>query len=1851
MRTLNRTDLTRLGAVLKGGDIDGFYTELLDRGYMYAGWGRGVANGDTLAGVAALDYLQGSALMGMSGKACQNLSDEQVQAIKIGMAAAYLAALQSISTEKPDGQVLRDVSAREVWEFHEKVFEVNQLGIENWTLHSVFELLLKNGGEAGLERNWEAIRDTGGEGYRATRINLDVLGYMVLNTASSDPETRAAAEAWIKMVPGVFQGQWDSTFRVLQAFLDAQLKLIDARIDVLTNALFNQARDFVIAYDPLVLDLDGDGLELSDATGDVLFDFNGDGVKTGTGWARPDDGFLVRDLNSNGVIDSGCELFGVDTLKRNGQMASDGFDALADLDANGDGKINAADEVFGQLRLWQDANQDGITQAGELKSLLDLDITSINIGGNPPGPQAGQTINGNRVALSATFTRDGQTQSLGAIDLASNPFFSEHAADMRDPLGNTLNSGELRRQAPQMRGSGMARDLRGAASLSSALAASVATFAGLDTRARQLAALDDVVGEWARSSSYWSSLDDYLGGVVTIELPANAGMTEAEFRTMLAVLEVFNGSRFYDPGTDRTAQTGFSQAGAQSADPVTGALAFLRWFTLSPPADQLRLISEAYAALKESVYAGLVTQTRLAGYLDAVVVSADANGVHLDGGGLLARLGMRHDIDPGNALIDLVELNRYAGVTVRAAGVDGTGLLRDWLAVLPVDSPVRMQFAELQLFTSASTTGSALSDVYIGDASDNTFRGRAGRDIISGGDGDDTLYGDDGDDVLHGDNGNDELKGGAGNDRLDGGAGDDMLAGGEGSDVYFFGIGSGRDRINNGVWGREADGTIDAVELQGLKLADVIVRREGSDLVIRVRGTNDSLCIDSYFYRDASHPDGYAVEQLRFADGTVLDIKAVKALAIAGGTGNDTLTGYADDDTIAGEDGNDRLSGRAGNDLLDGGAGADMLMGEAWNDTLSGGLGNDELYGEDGADMLLGQDGNDWLYGGNGDDRLDGGAGNDWLTGGAGADVYVFGIGSGSDIIDNRASDKKTGVLDVIELRGLDRADVILQRDADDLLVHIRNQPDVLRVRYYFERDGIHSSGYAVDQIRFADGVTLDVATVKSLVMASTAENDVLTGYATDDMIRGDAGSDTLYGRAGDDTLEGGAGADTLHGGSGNDTLDGGDGNDRLNGDDGADTLLGRDGNDRLDGGEGDDRLDGGAGNDILEGGKGSDTYVFGVGSGKDTIWNTDHDDVGKVDTLELAGLHAADVEMRRESDDLVITIHGTTDSIRIGAHFKGDNKSQYGYAIDRVVFADGSVMQYDDIADAVVAAPTAGVCVTGGEGADVMTGTAGNDTILGSGGNDIIDGNAGDDLLSGGAGNDIYLFGRGSGMDRILGRHGGVTNRDIVQMGPEISTSDIRVTRDLNDLILTVSGTADSLVVSNYFDSDAVYGYQVEEIVFADGTRWDIAAVKAMVQIATAGNDTLQGYDGADTLQGGDGEDTLYGNAGDDTLDGGGGLDVLRGGAGRDTLDGGAQNDTLYGDTGDDVLRGGSGNDRLVGGDGNDVLDGGAGHDTLTGGEGSDTYLFGRGSGSDRITGFDHQAGKRDVVLFGAGIGRSDVDVRRVSSDLVMAIRGTGDSLTVDDYFYGDAASGYQVEEIRFEDGTIWDVAIVKEMVLAATEGNDVLQGYASNDAIAGGIGEDTISGNAGDDQIDGGVGADTLFGGTGNDIISGGSQDDTLYGENGNDTLNGGGGDDVMIGGAGYDTLNGGAGNDMYRFSRGNGVDTVEGYDRNGRGFDTLRFGSGIDADQLWFRRAGADLDISVIGTSDRVRITDWYYGVDYRVESIEVDGGLRLLDSQVDNLVNAMAAFSPPSAGMTTLPENYREALNSVLAANWT
>ena len=119
----------------------------------------------------------------------------------------------------------------------------------------------------------------------------------------------------------------------------------------------------------------------------------------------------------------------------------------------------------------------------------------------------------------------------------------------------------------------------------------------------------------------------------------------------------------------------------------------------------------------------------------------------------------------------------------------------------------------------------------------------------------------------------------------------------------------------------------------------------------------------------------------------------------------------------------------------------------------------------------------------------------------------------------------------------------------------------------------------------------------------------------------------------------------------------------------------------------------------------------------------------------------------------------------------------------------------------------------------------------------------------------------------------------------------------------------------------------------------------------------------------------------------------------------------------------------------------------------------------------------------------------------------------------------------------------------------------------------------------------------------------------------------------------------------SRGYGVDTVIENDAMAGNTDIAQFLTGIAADQIWFQQVGNNLEASIIGTADKLVIQDWYLDSANHVEQFKTtDGAKTLVDSNVQNLVNAMASFAPPAAGQTTLPQNYQDALAGVIAANW-
>ena len=184
------------------------------------------------------------------------------------------------------------------------------------------------------------------------------------------------------------------------------------------SVTYNNQQD----YAPIVLDLDGDGVELvSLVNSTVTFDINGDGLRDVTGWAASDDGFLVFDRNGDGAIDRYEEI----------SFAADLDDARSDLeglqafDTDGDGFFDTDDALFAEFQVWQDVNQDGISQASELTTLAERGIRAINLTLSPTGQSVEGATDNVIWATSEYILNDGTSRDVGDVFLAYYPSAGE----------------------------------------------------------------------------------------------------------------------------------------------------------------------------------------------------------------------------------------------------------------------------------------------------------------------------------------------------------------------------------------------------------------------------------------------------------------------------------------------------------------------------------------------------------------------------------------------------------------------------------------------------------------------------------------------------------------------------------------------------------------------------------------------------------------------------------------------------------------------------------------------------------------------------------------------------------------------------------------------------------------------------------------------------------------------------------------------------------------------------------------------------------------------------------------------------------------------------------------------------------------------------------------------------------------------------------------------------------------------------------------------------------------------------------------------------------------------------------
>jgi Ca2+-binding RTX toxin-like protein len=1515
----------------------------------------------------------------------------------------------------------------------------------------------------------------------------------------------------------------------------------------------------VVRRDPVVLDLDGNGIEITTLENGVNFDLDNNGFKEKIQWVNNIDGILARDLNGNGKIDNGSEVFGDQVKMSNGQISANGYEALLDLDKNKDYILDSRDAAFRTLKLWVDENTNGITDTGELKTLTEMGIDSLNLFKSVQDDSTPGVV---KQKIGSYQDEEGNVFDMSQF------FFNVDLADTIDQeqlIGVDDKVSEILRSLPEIRSVGNVYGLRKSMANNELLRNLVAEFTQNKLINKQ-DLLDQIVFNWT--------------GTLNVARDGSRGNMDARD---LAVVEKFVARKFISNGGVAVEQ----------------AAVHLR---------------ACYNIIKDYIFRCLATESYLKEYVTAVECKFNETSMKMEFNfdGLKQKcLTKINDADFGFVLSDLLVC-----YSKDPDGYQGMRKLVD----------------ELRPLNEQAYIIATANKVY-GRADSESLVGSSAVDYMYGGKGNDQLTGYAGDDYLNGEEGNDALYGGDGTDILVGGSGNDTLDGGNGSDTYIFGIGSGNDTINNNDANQAS---IDVIKLgTGITMDKLSIRRAMNDLEISVNGTTDVITVKNYYVHD-----NYKVDKILLEDGSFLDNDAIRNLPLIGTEGDDPITASDYKETIYGLGGNDTINALAGDDIIYGGKG------------------------------------NDTIYAGDGNDYIDGQEGDDTLSGGAGNDTYIFRSGAGKDTIIDR--DATSGNFDTLKFEaGISKDNVDYRRVNRDLIITVIGSADAITIKNYYLPEG------KIEKIEFADGTVEDNDKLAKLVIYGTINgdslstddvsevikglegadtiyalggNDLINGDAGNDFIDAGTGDDTVWGDDGDDQIFGQDGKDLINGNAGNDVIDAGTGDDTVWGDDGDDQIYGQAGNDTIIGGIGNDQIyggldndiiDGAEGNDFVDGGDGNDTYLFRLGSGEDTINDTDKA-AASIDTLKFEeGINYDNVSLRRVNRDLVITVNGTSDKVIIKNQFLPD------YKIEVIQFGDGKILD-NSILDKLVIYGTEGNdgiitddvdevidglggsdvinskggndtvnggtgddnivggtgndtiygdagkdtidgqdgndsiyggadddTLTGGTGDDILYGNDGADTINGQGGNDTIDGGAGGDILTGDTGNDTYIFGFGSGADKITDLDNNAGNIDTILLGEGIDDNNLKYRRDFNNLEISIEGISDKITIQNYYVND---NYKIEKIQFNDGHTLDNDMLRHLPLYGTENDDHINATDNEEKIYGLGGNDTIYANAGDDYIEGGAGNDIINGGDGNDTIIGQDGNDTLSGEAG------------------NDTLTGGLGNDNLNGGQGNDTYIFERGYGQDRISDVDSTQGNIDTILFAEGISEADMDTRRVLNDLVISINGTEDKLTITDY-YQDA--GHLIESIRFADGTALDNNKLAGLDVYGTTGADTITATDRNETIRALAGNDVIRANGGDDMI---------FADAGDDSINAGDGNDSLDGGDGNDTLQGGNGDDILIGGTGNDTLDGGAGNDTYRFASGFGQDTINGTVTNAQEVDTIEFLEGISKENLVITRVINDLIITIKDTDDKLTVRDQFAG-NSKIDKIElIDGSI--IDSEFIN-----------------------------------
>jgi Ca2+-binding RTX toxin-like protein len=1211
----------------------------------------------------------------------------------------------------------------------------------------------------------------------------------------------------------------------------------------LTNMYYILAGIIENLRDPLALDLNNDGIATVSANDGIMFDHNNAGIRYGTGWINPQDGWLALDRNGNGTIDSGRELFGDNTRKLDGNFAAHAYDALKSFDTNNDGQVSAADatgdadssgtidgsetywdidnngeydasvdKTFADLRVWVDANSNGNTDGGELKTLAELNIVSIGTGKTAVNV-ADENGNLNTFKGNYTNTSGEVVDGTRSFNLLQNKFWSDTADHPNIPPDVAA--------LPNMQGSGAVRNLHEAMSLgtpqSLALKATVQAFNNATTRGAQYALIDQLLMQWGSTSGFPDMVQRLEDMKTTYRNNQTGQIHTYQYRFALTTGE------FWDDSTDTYNQRN------QKVDLIDDPLD--KDYPLTREADDHLFVNNPEVLVGQTT----AQAAKIQALAKTRVLEAFNNAQFFDFSSKVVLSGTDNPNTPEDERTQSAQFTVSSNNATRSrSGPDGMASTSNIIVMTEDDLPIpQSNYLHASYDQLRESVYSALA---------LQTRLKPYLDAIN---------------ITLDANGN-----------------------------VAFDFTAMDTALSNKIASEPVNGVLDLIDILKYRGADLEKSGWNAEAQFAlIKTTLDSM---SSAQRDNLAAAGFNMQYAIPNDSNLASEKTANVLAllsdtattgsyIKGPVGNVIIGGAANENLIASCSSN--VCGQ-GNDVLFGSAGNDGVYGNEGNDVLWGGAGNDSLYGHTGDDYLSGGDGNDsTMNGGEGNDWLVGGAGNDYMTESKGFDVMQGSAGDDRYYFDGDYS--TPGDLDTILFARGDGNDVLYTAGkAANQFAFIQFQAGIEPEHVKPRRIGGSTAVY-LDVTDAVSGAVTDTITVNDFFNPSHAVNtNTLNGVVFASGVVWSPVDITalLFGGTTDSDNYGGlAGNDVMHGGAGNDYLTGNGGDDALYGDEGTDTLSGNDGN---------DVLDGGTGNDTLYGGAGSDTFVFGYGSGTDTVWDPDSTDIvrlgvgvtaddvivtrkpsnswleitlrsspndkmilrgtalGKVllhdgtvllDEFVLAGLKDKNISLKRSTQDAdgdgvvddnywVFAAHhllgnrmpddekmrwqivaaqitnptgfgadtadidgdgNTTEPVfflaenfwNSGVNYVGflpslvaNSAAAFAFDMQRddgvtfkatidVLIQDGLVLN-GTTADDIIAGnqATQGITVNGLQGDDIAAGGTYNDTVNGYGGNDTVAGDGGDDVLQGGAGNDQMEAGDywiDLGNDRLLGGSG----------------------------------------------------------------------------------------------------------------------------------------------------------------------------------------------------------------------------------------------------------------------------------------------------------------------------------------------------------------------------------------------------------------------------------------------------------------------------------------------------------------